>query len=558
MAYKVGISTGFWNIGKDPSLLGLAQKAGGLGATGGIRFTQLDLETISEFLEPRLKENMKRMQKDLGLEIGLHGEISQMGAFESAERKTWEQVHSRMVETVKRSAELGFKYINYHYSASIILQQEEARIRPFGFSYHVVTPTGEPFPVLCDKSKAAKEYVMRMMEINALGRHIMSEKPYQELAEKKWEEIRRKYAERIKKAIEALRRNPEYQRLHPELQRQQEEKINQEFSAAAQNEQERETRGSRDFFYEAWKKSPYTRYVLEGGEIDAYMVVAHSMKEAGDPLWTSIVGNLTPEEAYNDKPLQFNAAVAAKYIEGHFAAVKNKDLDGKTVKDFVGDKELYILFENPEAGAGQEGLYRFFNPLEFYHLIKKISSPYFKMTIDFEHMLTQRIDPDKLVKDAPEDFGKQIKMLHLGEPKPYHPAHIPIPLGSQAQEVLYKWIFAFRKKGFSDGYLIFERGAGRRPGDQSAFNVFEHSIWVLRQISKFLDNDTEPDQLPPEFFGMSFDNKDIWARQLVTIREHAWDPLHDVLAIPEEKHTFLGGEAVRKGKAQEWEKRKFR
>lgn len=551
MGYKVGISTGFWNIGKDPSLLGLAQKAGGLGATGGIRFTQLDLETISEFLEPRLKENMKRMQKDLGLEIGLHGEISQMGAFESAERKTWEQVHSRMVETVKRSAELEFKYINYHYSASIILQQEEARIRPFGFSYHVVTPTGEPFPELCKKSKAAKDYVIRMMP--SLGRHIEGEKPWQEMAEEEQNKIDEETNRKIREVIQRIRQSG----LPPEVQQQREYEVTQLIRQDARNKLLEIIR-SPEFYYRAWTKSPYLRYVLEGGEIDAYLIVAHSMKEANDPLWTSIVGNMSPEDAYNQKPLQFNAAVAAKYIEGHFAAVKNKDLDDKTVKDFVKDKELYILFENPEAGAGQEGLYRFFNPLEFYHLIKKISSPYFKMTIDFEHMLTQRIDPDKLVKDAPEDFGKQIKMFHLGEPKPYHPAHIPIPLGSQAQEVLYKWIFELKKKGFQDGYLIFERGAGRRPGDQSAFNVFEHSIWVLRQISKFLDNDTKPEELPPEFFGMSFDNKDIWARQLVTIRDHAWDPLHDVLAIPEEKHTFLGGEAVRKGKAQEWEKRKFR
>lgn len=545
MPYKVGISTGFWSIGKDPALLGLAQKAGGLGATGGIRFTQLDLETISEFVEPRLKENMKRMQKELGLEIGLHGEIGQLAAFESAERKIWEQAHDRLVHTVKNAADLGFKYVNYHYSTTIIVQQEEARIRPFGFSAHVVTPDGKPFWELCDKSKAAKDYVMRLLEgRGGMASQILREEPYQKMKEKAEKEAREELNRRLAKVPEAdiITRRA----IIEDVSRKFEEKIH-----------------SAEFLYKAWIESPYARYVLEGGEVDAYIIVAHVMKEQGDPLWTQIVGSETPEEAYNTKPKEFNAAVAARYVYGHFVEKKNtdkdiKDMEGKSIKEFVEDKEIYILFENPEAGSGQEGLYRLYNPLQAYHLIKKLGSPYIKMTIDFEHMLTQRIDPDKLVKDAPSDFGAQIKLFHLGEPKPYHPAHIPIPLGSQAQEILYKWIFALRKKGYKDGYMIFERGGGRTGQGRAPFEVFEHSVWVLRQIAKFLEQDTAPDDLPPEFFGMSFDNKDIWARQLVTVRDHAWDPLHDVLAIPEEKHTFLSRAAVEKGKAQEWEKRKFR
>ncbi len=538
MPYKIGISTGFWSIGKDPALLGLAQKAGGLGATGGIRFTQLDLETISEFVEPNLKENMKRMQKELGLEVGLHGEIGQLAAFESAERRIWEQAHNRLVETVKKSADLGFKYINYHFSTTIIVQQEESRIRPFGYSYHVVTPWGEPFPALCEKSNAAKDYVMRLLDARGgMASQIAREEPYQKMIKEEEDKLRKEIEKIIEEEKDPARRNA----LVQEAQRRVREKVE-----------------SPNFLYDAWKKSPYSRYVLEGGEIDAYMIVAHYMKEQGDPLWTQIVGSERPEEAYNTKPKEFNAAVAARYIEGHIKEKKNKDLEESTVKDFIKDKEIYVLFENPEAGQGHEGLYRLYDPLQGYHLIKKIGSPYVKMTIDFEHMLTQRIDPNDFVKKAPSDFGKYIKLFHLGEPKPYHPAHIPIPLGSQAQEILYKWIYELRKKGFTDGYMIFERGGGRTGGGKTPFEVFEHSVWVLRQIAKFLEQDTEPGNLPPEFFGMSFDNKDVYSRQLVTIREHAWDPLHDVLSVPEEKHTFLSRAAVEKGKAQEWERRKFR
>ena len=68
--YKVGISTGFWRIGKDPALLGLAMKIGGVGATGGIQFVQVDLETVAEFAEPQIKEQIIKMREKLGMMAG--------------------------------------------------------------------------------------------------------------------------------------------------------------------------------------------------------------------------------------------------------------------------------------------------------------------------------------------------------------------------------------------------------------------------------------------------------------------------------------------------------
>ena len=88
MTYTVGISTGFWRVGRDPALLGLAQKIGGLGATGGIRFVQLDLESVAEFYEPEVKVQVKRMKDKLGmLFVGLHGEIGELMGLDSAEKR---------------------------------------------------------------------------------------------------------------------------------------------------------------------------------------------------------------------------------------------------------------------------------------------------------------------------------------------------------------------------------------------------------------------------------------------------------------------------------------
>jgi hypothetical protein len=287
------------------------------------------------------------------------------------------------------------------------------------------------------------------------------------------------------------------------------------------------------------------------------------MRKTGDSLWSSIAKGEDPEEMYNTNQFTFNAAVAARYIEGHLKLkdhpYNKENLKGKSVVEFLADNGVKLLFENPEAERGQEGLYRLYHPDHMYHFIKKVGSSKIKLTIDFEHMLAHKVDPEQALKKLPNDFGSYIELFHLGEPKPYWgTAHIPIPLGSQAQEILYKWIYWLREKGFKDGIMIFERGGGRTGQGRSPFEVFEHSVWVLRQIAAFLDKDTKPDELPPEFFGMSFDNKDVWTRQLVTMREHAWDPLHDVLAVPEEKHTFLSRAAVEKGKAAEWERRKHR
>ncbi|MFH0949003.1 MAG: hypothetical protein V1802_00775, partial [Candidatus Aenigmatarchaeota archaeon] len=99
MTYKIGISSGWWSVARAPELLGLTMKVGGFGATTGIQFNQIDLDTISEFLEPRLKQELTRMKKELSLEVGLHGEIGEVMKLESAERRFWELSHQRLVTT---------------------------------------------------------------------------------------------------------------------------------------------------------------------------------------------------------------------------------------------------------------------------------------------------------------------------------------------------------------------------------------------------------------------------------------------------------------------------
>jgi sugar phosphate isomerase/epimerase len=547
MTYKVGISSGWWSIGRDPNLLGLATKAGGFGATSGVTFNQVDMDSTAEFYEPRLKEQMSRITKELGLEIGLHAEIGQSMRLESAERKDWEQAHIRLIETVKHSVELGFVYINLHMSSSPQLWLEEANKKPFGHTVQMVGPDGKPLYSLAEKSAAAKKYLHQRL------------RNWQRSGAIDDDIIKDKHEELIKKYNKIAANEADQQGLTGPAR---ENYISQRIREGVSTELENLTT-----LFEMWKNSRFGKYYIEFGEVGAYQAVAEYMKDKGDPLWKNIAKNADPTESYTNDQKGYNCAVACAYIEGHLLAkdhdFNKKYLGGKSILEFINEKKIYLLFETPEVESSHvgslEGLYRAFDPLQFYHFIKKMGSPYIKFCIDFEHTLSQKLRPGDIIEMAPADFGKHVYLIHLGEPKPYMgKAHIPLSIGSLGQEIIYEWLYSLRKKGFTDGYMIFERGSGRGGQGRSAAEVFESSVWVIRQLVTFLDKEVKPDDLPPEFFGISEDNKLTWSRQLVEMRNHAWDPLEGLLLIPEEKHTFLSKAAVEKGKAQEWEKRKYR
>ncbi|MBI2972016.1 MAG: hypothetical protein HYY37_06350 [Candidatus Aenigmarchaeota archaeon] len=576
MPYKVGISSGWWSIAKDPALLGLPIKAGGYGATSGVQFNQLDLEGVIEFVEPQLKKQIERMQRELGIELGLHGEIGEHAALESAERRIWELSHERLATAIKHAADLKFKYINIHFSSTLQLQQRERELRPFGWSYQVVNPFGRPFYELAEENSEAgrkvKEFIMRRMQTGSGIQRVLQE---EEIFQDKWNAFSTKETE--KERTEARKRidegwyvNPQNPARHvppgttdPSIV----ESVRQIVHTDRQNSGEWNALVLQ-FFYSLWKDPQCNigKYVLEAGEIDASLATAVYMYHKNEPLWFNIVGGVHPETAYTTKPKEFNAATTAYYIKGHLEAkhpANDQLLGGARLIDYLNRNGLILTMETPQSGQGTEGLSRMYDPIDGYHLVKSIGSSKVKLCIDFEQVMGQNIDIDKMFASGrmPGDFGKEVVLIHLGEPIPYFgTAHIPISIGGRGQEILYGWLFELRKRGFKDGYMLFERGGGRggEGGGATAFKVFEYSVWVLRQMSKYLDLNVEPKALPPEFFGISVNNKDIWATQVINMREHAWDPLKDLLVLPEETHTFLSKAAVEKGKGEVWERRKYR
>ncbi|MEM7819875.1 MAG: hypothetical protein QXD48_03545 [Candidatus Aenigmatarchaeota archaeon] len=549
MPYKVGVSAGWWSIGRDPALLGLAQKIIGWGATAGCQFIQIDLDTTSEFYEPELKQQIKRAKEKMGMEVGLHAEVGELMALDSAEKRLWEQSHLRFCETVRHSSDFGLLYVNLHLSQRPVLSFVESQQRVVGYQFPVVSFDGRALTTITEGHPKTKEIAKK---------HISRYVIYTETYRKEREELeRKKFAELDKRTQEIIKK------IHEEGKDIATEMARNMAAREIAEEIERETH-SAEFIYRVWTKlssDEFEKYLLEDGEFGAYHIVAAYLKETGDPLW-SIANGRDSERAYLEDETAFSAAVASKYLEGHLTAktpINNRLLNGMSILEWCEAKKLYLLFEIPEAHTGTEGLLRLYNPLHAYYLVKKINSEYVKLCIDFEHMLSHKLEPDKIIQQMPNDAGKFIMLFHLGKPVPYFgTAHIPISRGSRAQEILYRWLFELRKKGFKNGYMIFERGSGRSGGGKTPLEVMEDSVQAIRQIATFLDKDVPPKELPPEFYGISWENESVFKRQQITIRDHAWDPLEGVLMIPEEKHTFLSRAAVEKGKGQEWEKRKYR
>lgn len=325
-----------------------------------------------------------------------------------------------------------------------------------------------------------------------------------------------------------------------------------------------------------WKKICHTDYVRSQLKVQ-FMAegVPNGRQFRGDE--DIIVENLLRS---NDRRVQalVSTVVAIEYINGHFespmqyrdpntgkfTAEKNKNGKPISVKEYIRENKITITFETPQIEAKQEGLLRIVRSEHIYHLVKKIRefngdpnylSNYVFISLDFEHMLTHNLNIDLEIDELPPDGGALCKVIHVGQPKPIHPAHAPIYVGSEAQELIYRYLYKLRKNGFRDGWIIFERGGG-----QSPLEWMRSSVYAMRLIVEYLEKETDPDKLPPEFYGVSPESEFSEQRQLVVIQNHFFAPLAGTLAVPEEEHTFLGRVATeRPGLTPEkWKKEELR
>ena len=522
--YTIGVSSGMFGAaarGEQVSFIDLAQK-GFFGALKGVNFTMIDLERSTEFISPELKEKIKKLREELGIEIGIHGPAAAMGArgifLDSAIRDDYLRTHEALIKDLERSGELGAKFYLQHASETT----------PYGWLGRDLQPTtivdiwGRRFDIFLNENKYLIDWAIEQDEIC----EIIVNSTRKNFEDRLMPEARREVIENLTKVL----RKP------PEIFTKEEW---DEVEKRAKEIVEEELRRKLITFSQAHTLS-------YGSERIAYFITAKWMSDQNDPIWQGIVGKKF--EGIKDDHIKWVPAVSAKYIWGH--------LNPKTLKDpkpILDKYDIDFVIETAMVSPGIEEEYRFTHPKHFVILCKHAGTKHCKACIDFEHILGAGIDPDKEIKEMIPDGGKYVNVLHVGWPTPLQPAHIPIPLGSEQQEWLYKWMLALRKKGFDESenrYIIFERAAPLPHPEVRGEDPVLQSTLALRKIIEYLRLEVPVDKLPPDFFGI--DEKEL-KMQAERIKEHALDPIRGMLTVPEGKHTFLSKAAMEKGKAREWE-----
>lgn len=317
-------------------------------------------------------------------------------------------------------------------------------------------------------------------------------------------------------------------------------------------------------------ESIYKYWREHGSECEesiAYRVIAKYMYLTKDPLWIDIVGYYDPDDIIKDadegkeyfikdtskKVLDLVyaliAAVASKYIQGHLFVkeegsgmkAEDKELtEEKSVYGYIKENKIQIFIETAfPMERVVPGELRIMHANDSVTLVKHLDDgEYTAYNLDTEHLTSNYIRVEDDINNIPEGGGKYIRMIHFNAPKP--PAiHPPVSAVSPEMFYMYRWLWLLRQKGVVNTYLIWE--FGEYGVDQSAI--------AFRNFKDALLKGIPPEQLPPETYGLGAEFE---AAQLVAMREHAFDPLKGLIAIPEEAHGMIGGAAAAKGKGEVW------
>lgn len=604
--YEIGVSSGWFSIAKAQELLGLASKTASI-ATYGVNYVQVDFENTSEFFEPDVIERLRHVVDSLQIKWGAHGEIGEFMGWEGAIEVIWKQSHRRLHQYLDGLYDFFIKgrgqregknyekykpqYLNFHASN---MPPIGLFVERFRYGGHVMLDFQgrENWDTLIDKenNRKLKEWFQRNILFHIFAREagivFFNDQDVLEkavipgiLEDKKIspgpsEEEKRKYAEEFKRYSDGFDKDTEI------------------------------TREILDYLYKTWLDMSALRN-LRGAvsqEEWAYAIVAKYLEFAKDdpkePLWKMFFGDKTMKDLEDEwsregKEIklfdrvrgtvnlmpEIVAMVAMRYIIGHFNTkplpeflserrqrFKREDREwdefySKTAMEKLNIVKVVFAFETPEIIENQrEGLQRIIHARHIYKLVKAFDSPYIKGLFDSEHYIHNGFNPIEEIRSCPDDMGKYFIGFHVGAPKPYHPVHEPIDVGSEAQRWIYIYAYELRKKGFGvddKGLIIFERGGAR--GGQSPLSFIGQSATAMKLIVEELEKDTPPDRLPVSFFGVSPEGMYSEERQIAIMKEHYWDPLKGMLSVPEEEYTFFSKAALDKGKkGEEFKKQELR
>ncbi|MBI2545371.1 MAG: hypothetical protein HYW22_02105 [Candidatus Aenigmarchaeota archaeon] len=612
MTYNIAVTSGLWSIARGRDLAGIKAKISQV-LTQGVNSIQVDLDSVSELTEPGIEDTIRRFVDDLQVKWVMHTEIIEETALETAMQTTWRhsqrRLHMYLDTLYEKFVKKGLKkllpeYINFHISIMMSMGYFGERYRIAGMP--MLTFGGEydwsakflDIPA----NEDLKDWFRKDMVMIVIGREAPIAITPTELrirtrgnvAARNFQNMQRENPSELGRRVQEFQnRNNNRQ---PDLD-------NPNDLIQIMGEPNEKDVG--DELIKQWLE--YSRMRFNRGAITdeevAYAVITKYLElkrnDPKEPLWKLFFGDKTIDEMEGkigekkkwEKPLinidtneiylhpDVIAMVACRYILGHFDSDPGEfylDESYKTNPDRDKDpffkkkaieklKEmgpnLVLVFENPEAAPGSEGLRRVFHAKHMYNFVKAaqdvLKTNQIRLLIDFNHWLNQGIDPerevDQVSKEAP-DFGKYVFATHIYNPVGVH-EHMPFEIPSDEQFRMYGWLYKLRQVGFKDGFLTFERGGG-----QNMLEIARSVIPALREIRTHLEKDIAPDKLPMEFFGISPEGILSPQRQMVIIREHARDPLRGLILSPEEEHTALGKEALSKPgmTPEKWKKEELR
>ncbi len=603
---KVGVTTGLYYIARSEELATSLKKIG-YGLTRGTDCIEISGDTPHE-IDYTIGKEIRHLAEKQGLDLCFHGSLTiPMGV---PERSDWRDGQDHIEKSIRSAVYSGCKYVLFHsclhfwlemitYTAqkleiimcdhlgrfvSEVLKENE-RLREWWIYKMWYYDRNYPQQIV-------EEEEQREAEGRARVKSDITTKSQVDVIEK---EVLKEYEKELIKKYGSVERAPqEAAKTYKEMVRKEIDRRANEIYKISGVKYAEWFKGWMDEF--ARKKMKQKKYEDRKWRVDSYgkltddyEIMAHYMFYNKDPIWVAMAEVYkdviapykmdysddrwvdkawTKAQEINDREFKrfYYAAVAAKFLEGHMKEAL-EFINGKLMKELKrypdsdklieNAKNLKITIENPDARDPKyAGLYLLWDAKQIYAAIKTIrktlKTDRIFMTQDWEHMAGQGIDPlveiENLEKIAP-DFGKYVISVHSNTPNPLH-AHYPIELGDME---IYRLNWFLRKTGFGkqghDVYLWFERGGGDDP--------FRQAVDALKLCAKFLEKDVPPEELPDEYFGVKHTGLDFW-RQEQIMRDHRFEPLKDLLEIPEEEWGLLSTAATKKGKTKEFKKEEMK
>ncbi|MCX6817923.1 MAG: hypothetical protein NTU57_03620 [Candidatus Aenigmarchaeota archaeon] len=586
---KVGVTTGLYYIARAEELATSLKKIG-YALSKGANSIEISGDTPHE-IDYTIGQEIRDLAFKQGIDLCFHGSLTT--PFEIPERSDWRDAQEHVEKSIRSAVFSGSKYVLFHaclhfWLEMITFTSSKLEIVMCDHAGRIISD------ILKDDERLRNWFSIKMWEYERQYPHLILREEDQYEANLRAAEELRLWADKetIRRIREEREKNPPKNELEERLlEARMQAEVSKEGSKKQsikqkeyQTKMAKERMASDDPEKRRWKVETY------GKMTDCYEIIAHHMFYRKDPIWMAMADvykdvlatyNLDYNDDWaldkawrtaqdsNDRQFKefWYATMGAKFLEGHMKSALEYLNGGliKHLKQFPDAeklidiaKKLKITIEMPDARDPRyAGQYILWHPKQIYAAIKTIrktlNTDRIFMTIDWEHIAGQGVDPlieiDNLKRLAP-DFGKYVLSVHSNAPNPLH-AHYPIELGDTE---VYKLNYFLRSTGFGkqlgyNVYLWFERGGGDDP--------FRQSVDTLKLCAKFLEQDVPPDKLPEEYFGIKLTGMDFW-RQENIMRDHRFEPLKDLLEMPEEEWGMLSSVAMRKGKTKEFKKEELK